>query len=158
MTKLKLNATNKISLTDGTEHDLASLKFELSQFKMPSNFVILANGISTKMDKERNTLGEFVETGKMTVTFKAYDRALVELAIANQLTEFGAPITIVIENQDSVPKFNLFEEDEFIPLSFENLSVMPKKIQKKSYSNGSMVDTWQFAELKVSAANYKIEK
>lgn len=158
MTKLKLSSTNKISLTDGTEHDLAALKSDLNQFKMPTKFVILANGISTKMDKERTTLGEFVETGKMTVTFKAYDRALVELAIANQLTEFGAPITIVIENQNSAPTFNLFEEDEFIPLTFENLSVMPKKIQKKSYSNGSMVDTWQFAELKVSATNYKIEK
>lgn len=158
MTKLKLNATNKISLTDGTEHDLASLKFDLNQFKIPTSFVTLANEISAKVEKERNTLGELIETGKMTVTFKVYDRALVELAIANQLTEFGAPITIVIENQDALPKFDQFEENEFIPLIFESLSVMPKKIQKKSYANGSMVDTWQFAELKVSATNYKIGK
>ncbi|QWH04602.1 hypothetical protein [Bacillus mycoides] len=156
VTKLKLNSTNKVSLTDGTDQDLATLKFDLKQFKMPKQFLTLANELSTKVDKERTSLGELVETGKMTVTFKVYDRALVELAIANQLTEFGAPITIVIENQDSLPILDAFESDEFIPISFDNLSVSPKKVQKKSYANGSMVDTWQFAELKVSATNYKI--
>lgn len=158
MTRLKLNSTNKVSLTDSTEHELASLKFDLTQFKIPTNFVALAAEISTKVEKERTALGELVETGKMTLTFKVYDRALVELAVANALTEFGAPITVVVENQDTIPKFENFDADEFIPLSFENLSVTPKKVQKKSYSNGSMVDTWQFAELKVSATNYKIGK
>lgn len=156
MAKLKLAATNKISLTDGTEQDLSILKFDLNQFKLPQNYVALAKEITTKADKERTTLGELVETGKLTISFKVYDRALVELAIANQLNEFGAPITIVIENQDSLPILDKFEADEFIPIIFENLSVCPKKVQKKSYANGSMVDTWQFAELKVSASNYKI--
>lgn len=156
MAKLKLAATNKISLTDGTEQDLSILKFDLNQFKLPQNYVALAKEIITKADKVRTTLGELVETGKLTITFKVYDRALVELAIANQLNEFGAPITIFVENQDSLPILDKFETDEFIPITFENLYVSPKKVQKKSYANGSMVDTWQFAELKVSATNYKI--
>lgn len=156
MAKLKLASTNKISLTDGTEQDLSILKFDLNQFKLPQNFVALAKEITTKADKERTTLGELVETGKLTITFKVYDRALVELAVANQLNEFGAPITITVENQDSLPILDKFEVDEFIPIIFENLSVNPKKVQKKSYANGSMVDTWQFAELKISAINYKI--
>lgn len=156
MAKLKLAATNKISLTDGTEQDLSVLKFDLNQFKLPQNFVALAKEITTKADKERTSLGELVETGKLTISFKVYDRALVELAIANQLSEFGAPITITVENQDSLPILDKFEADEFIPIVFENLSVSPKKVQKKSYANGSMVDTWQFAELKVSATNYKV--
>lgn len=156
MAKLKLAATNKISLTDGTEQDLSILKFDLNQFKLPQNFVALAKEITTKADKERTSLGELVETGKLTISFKVYDRALVELAVANQLSEFGAPITITVENQDSLPILDKFEADEFIPIAFENLSVSPKKVQKKSYANGSMVDTWQFAELKVSATNYKV--
>jgi hypothetical protein len=156
MAKLKLAATNKISLTDGTEQDLSILKFDLNQFKLPQNFVVLAKEITTKADKERTSLGELVETGKLTISFKVYDRALVELAVANHLSEFGAPITITVENQDSLPILDKFEADEFIPIAFENLSVNPKKVQKKSYANGSMVDTWQFAELKVSATNYKV--
>ena len=156
MAKLKLAATNKISLTDGIEHDLSILKFDLNQFKLPQNYVTLAKEISTKAEKTKTPLGELIETGKLTITFKVYDRALVELAIANQLNEFGAPITIIIEGQDSLPILDKFEIDEFIPITFENLTVSPKKVQKKVYSNGSNVDTWQFNELKVSATNYKV--
>lgn len=156
MTKLKLKTLNKISLTDGTEYDLGQLKFDLTQFKMPKHFVILSNEVTTKVDKERNQLGELIETGKMNITFKAYDRALVELAITNQLSEFGSPITINIEQLDSLPIFDGYEDDEFIPITFENLIVVPKKVQKKAYAQGNMVDTWQYAELKVRATNYKI--
>ena len=155
-TKLKLNATNKVSLTDGTEQDLANLQFDLKQFKIPKQFLFLTNEFSIKAEKERTPLGEYVETGAATLTFKVYDRALVELAIANQLTEYGSPITIVIEHQDSLPILDSYEEDEFIPITFSNLTVCPKKVQKKAYANGSMIDTWQFAELKVSASTYKI--
>ncbi|MGN4930616.1 hypothetical protein [Bacillus cereus group sp. MYBK14-1] len=77
MAKLKLAATNMISLTDGTEQDLTILKFDLNQFKLPQNYVALAKDITTKADKVRTTLGELVETGKLTITFKVYDRALV---------------------------------------------------------------------------------
>lgn len=154
--KLKLNATSKTSLTDGTEQNLGDLQFDLKQFKLPKQFLFLANEVSIKADKERTPLGEYVETGTTTITFKVYDRALVELAIANQLTEYGSPITIVIENQDSLPILESYEEDEFIPIIFNNLAVYPKKVQKKTYANGSMIDTWQFAELKVSASTYKI--
>ncbi len=132
MAKLKLAATNKISLTDGTEQDLSILKFDLNQFKLPQNYVALAKEITTKADKVRTTLGELVETGKLTITFKVYDRALVELAIANQLNEFGAPITIVVENQDSLPILDKFETDEFIPITFENLYVSVRKKFKKN--------------------------
>ncbi|MDF9505888.1 hypothetical protein P5808_28615 [Bacillus cereus] len=155
-TKLKLNATTKISLTDGTEQNLGDLQFDLKQFKLPKQFLFLANEVSIKAEKERTSLGEYVETGTTTITFKVYDRALVELAIANQLTEYGSPITIAIENQDSLPILDSYEEDEFIPIIFNNLAVYPKKVQKKTYANGSMIDTWQFAELKVSASTYKI--
>lgn len=155
-TKLKLNVTSKISLTDGTEQDLAILQFDLKQFKLPKQFLFLANELSIKAEKERTPLGEYVETGAMSLTFKIYDRALVELAITNQLTEYGSPITIVIEHQESLPILDSYEENEFIPITFTNLSVFPKKVQKKAYSNGSMIDTWQFAELKVSATSYKI--
>ncbi|WP_242226725.1 hypothetical protein [Bacillus cereus group sp. BfR-BA-01358] len=154
--KLKLNATSKTSLTDGTEQNLGDLQFDLKQFNLPKQFLFLANEVSIKADKERTPLGEYVETGTTTITFKVYDRALVELAIANQLTEYGSPITIVIENQDSLPILDSYEEDEFIPIIFNNLAVYPKKVQKKTYANGSMIDTWQFAELKVSASTYKI--
>lgn len=155
-TKLKLNATTKTSLTDGTEQNLGDLQFDLKQFKLPKQFLFLATEVSIKADKERTPLGEYVETGTTTITFKVYDRALVELAIANQLTEYGSPITITIENQDSLPILDSYEEDEFIPIIFNNLAVYPKKVQKKAYANGSMIDTWQFAELKVSASTYKI--
>lgn len=156
MAKLKLAASNKISLTDGTVHDLSILMFDLNQFKVPLNYVVLAKEISTKAEKKRTPLSELIETGKLTIIFKVYDRALVELAIGNQLNEFGAPISIVVENQDSLPILDKFETDEFIPITFEHISVNPKKVQKKAYSNGSSVDTWQFAEIKVTATNYKI--
>ena len=156
MTKLKLKTLNKISLADGTEHDLGQLKFDLNQFKLPKQFVVLNKDVTTKVEKEKNLLGELVETGKINLTLKVYDRALVELAIANQLPEFGSPITINIEQLDSLPILDGYDDDEFIPISFENLSVMPKKVQKKAYAQGNMVDTWQFAELKICASNYKI--
>ncbi|WP_242249013.1 peptidase [Bacillus cereus group sp. BfR-BA-01523] len=92
------------------------------------------------------------------ITFKVYDRTLVELAIANQLTYYDFPITIVIENQDSLPILDSYEENEFIPITFNNLAVYPKKVQKTTYANGSMIDTWQFTELKVSVSTYKLEK
>lgn len=156
MTKLKLKTLNKISIADGTEHDIGQLKFDLNQFKLPKNFVVLAKDLTTKVDKEKNQLGELVETGKINLTFKAFDRALVELAIANNLSEFGSPITINVEQLDSLPIFDNYDDDEFIPITFENLNVVPKKVQKKAYVQGNMVDTWQYAELKICASNYKI--
>lgn len=156
MTKLKLKTLNKISLTDGTEYDLGHLKFDLNQFKLPKHFVVLSKDVTTKVDKEKNQLGELIETGKINLTFKAFDRALVELAIANQLPEFGSPITINIDQLDSLPTFDGYDDDEFIPITFENLIVIPKKVQKKAYAQGNMVDTWQYAELKICATNYKI--
>lgn len=154
--KLKFNNINKISLTDGSKHDLGELKFDLTQFKIPKSFVILKNEVTAKVEKEKNKLGEMVETGLYSLEFKAYDRALVEVAISNNLTEYGSPITITIENQDSLPLLDSYDEDEFIPLTFEKLSVRPKKVQKKSYIDRKAIETWQFAELRVSAHSYKV--
>ncbi|WP_242249015.1 hypothetical protein [Bacillus cereus group sp. BfR-BA-01523] len=51
-TKLKLNATTKISLTDGTEQNIGDLQFYLKQFKPPKQFLFLANEVSIKAEKE----------------------------------------------------------------------------------------------------------
>ena len=154
--KLKFNNINKISLTDGSKHDLGELKFELNQFKIPKAFVILESEVTVKAEKEKNRLGELVETGLYNIEFKAYDRSLVEVAISNNLTEYGSPISIIIEKQESLPILGGYEEDEFIPLTFEKLTVRPRKVQKKAYSDGKSVDTWQFAEVRVSAISYKV--
>jgi len=154
--KLKFNNINKISLTDGSKHDLGVLKFDLSQFKIPKDFVILKNEVTAKAEKEKNRLGELVETGLYNIEFKAYDRSLVEVAITNNLTEYGSPITITIEKQDSLTILDDYEDDEFIPLTFEKLTVRPRKVQRKVYSDGKSVDSWQFAELRVSADSYKV--
>jgi hypothetical protein len=80
----------------------------------------------------------------------------VEVAISNNLTEYGSPISIFIEKQDSIPILDDYEENEFIPLTFEKLVVRPRKVQKKAYADGKTMDTWQFAELCVSVDSYKI--
>lgn len=156
MSKLKLNAISKISLTDGVEQDLGLLKFDLTQFNIPESFVFLAKDMVAKVEKSKNQLGELIETGTLTLTFKLYDRAMVEMAIMHNLNEFGSPITLVIENQTEVPNLKKYDDDELIPISLEYLTVTPKKVQKKAYSNNGMVDVWQYASLKISATNYKI--
>lgn len=154
--KLKLNSINKISLTDGSKHDLGALTFDLNQFKIPTAFVILKDEVTTKVEKMKNQLGELVETGTYSIEFKAYDRSLVEVAISNNLAEYGSPISIMIEKQNSLPILDGYEADEFIPLAFEKLAVRPRKVQKKAYADGKMMDTWQFAELRISADSYQV--
>jgi hypothetical protein len=51
--KLKLNSINKISLTDGSKHDLGTLTFDLNQFKIPKAFVILKDEVTIKVEKEK---------------------------------------------------------------------------------------------------------
>ncbi|MBO0449172.1 hypothetical protein JZO76_06430 [Enterococcus sp. MJM12] len=94
----------------------------------------------------------------MTVTFKAYDRAFAELVINNGGTELGSPISVVVEHLENLPILDGYEEDELIPVRFDNLQVHPKKIQKKSFvgEGKPMIDTWQFAALKVCATNYHL--
>jgi len=158
MKKLRLKNINKVSLTNGTKHDLGKLTFELNQFKVPHQFVMLKDGMEVKADKQKNTLGELIETGTHTITFKAYDRSLVEIAIQNELTEFGNPIDIVLEKAETIPSLETYIADEFIPIKFEGLTVKPHKVQRKVYANGQSVDSWQFAELRVSITGYKFEE
>jgi len=157
MKKLTLKNASKISLTNGTKHDLGKLNFDLAQFKIPQKFVMLKDEIEIRVDKERNSLGELIETGTHTITFKVYDRSLVEIAIQNELTEYGNPIDAVIEKVDTLPNLDSYSNVEFIPIKFEDLSVRPQKVQKKAYANGQSIDSWQFADLRVTVTSYKIE-
>ena len=157
MKTLQLKNANKISLTNGTKHDLGKLTFDASQFKIPNKFLILKDEVATKVDKKQNGVGELVETGTYTITFKAYDRALVELAMQNELTEYGSPIEIVFENADSLPILDQFTELDFIPIKFENLTIKPKRIQRKVFGHGQSLDTWQYADLKVNTTAYSLK-
>jgi len=125
MKKLKLKNAGKVSLTTGTKQDLGKLNFELSQFKIPQKFVMLKDHMEVKVDKVRNGLGELVETGTYTITFKVHDRSLVEIAMQNELTEFGNPIDVVLEKEDSIPILDNYSDNEFIPIKFEGLVVRP---------------------------------
>lgn len=158
MKKLQLKNANKISLTNGTKQELGKLEFDLKQFKIPKNFVLLKNEVEIKIDKEKNKTGELVETGTHTITFKVYDRSLVEIAMQNELTEYGSPIDVVIEKVTDIPNFDNYSEVDFVPIKFEGLIVKPLKVQRKVYANGQSVDSWQFADLRVSVTGYKVEE
>jgi hypothetical protein len=157
MKTLQLKNTQKISLTNGTTHDLGKLTFDASQFKIPTKFVILKDEVEIKVDKEKNSLGELVETGTYTITFKAYDRALVELAMQNELTEYGSPINVLLENADTLPILDQFTEIDFIPIKFEDLTIKPRKVERKVYVNGQSTGSWQYADLKVTTTAYALK-
>ena len=158
MAKLILKSSNLVSLNDSENIDLGDLKFDISQFKVPSAMVVQKDDFTSRVEKERNANGELVETGAYSITFKVYDRPFIELVLANGSTEIGSPITIVVENQDSLPIFDSFEDGEFVPIIFKGLHVKPRKVQKKSFvgQGKPMVDTWQYSELKIEAGSYTI--
>lgn len=158
MAKLILKSSNLISLNDSENIDLGDLKFDLSQFKVPSAMVVQKDDVTSKVERERNASGELVETGAYTITFKVYDRPFIEMVLTNGSTEIGSPISVVVENQDSLPIFDSFEDGEFIPITFKGLHVKPRKVQKKSFvgQGKPMVDTWQYSELKIEADSYII--
>lgn len=158
MKKLKLNTTTRKSVNDSEIHDLGELTFDSSQFNLPTYFVVAKNDIHAKIERAKNTVGEYTETGLFSITFKTYDRPFVELVINNNGTELGSPISVLVENQVDIPNLDLYEDDEFIPVKFENLKISPKKIQKKAFAgNGHpTVDTWQYAAIKITAANFKL--
>ena len=158
MKKLKLKNAGKVSLTTGTKQDLGKLTFELGQFKIPQRFVMLKENMEVRADRTRNQLGELIETGTHTITFKVHDRSLVEIAMQNELTEFGNPIDIVIEEVAKLPNLDHYSDDDFIPIKFEGLTVRPHKVQRKAYANGQSIDTWQFADLRVGVTGYKFEE
>lgn len=157
MTKLVLKTSNLQSLNDGGL-DLGALYFDLKQFKVPSAMLVQKEGVAVRVEKEMNANGELVETGKYALTFKVYDRAFIELILQNGGTEIGSPILIVVEGQDSLPILDSYEEGEFIPITFTELKVRPKKVQKKAFvaQGKPMVDTWQYLEIKIEAESYTI--
>jgi hypothetical protein len=158
MGKLILKSSKLYSLNDSENVDLGELNFDIKQFKIPSAMLVQKDDFSTRIEKEKNLNGELVETGKYTVSFKVYDRAFIELVLQSGSTEIGSPITVVVENQDSLPIFDDFEDGEFIPVVFNEISIKPKKVQKKTFvgQGKPMVDTWQYSETKIVAASYII--
>lgn len=158
MEKLILKATKLQSLNDSENIELGDLYFDINQFKVPTAMLVQKDGFSTRLEREKNSLGEFVETGKYTLTFKVYDRPFIELILQNGGTEIGSPISVVVEGQDSLPIFDNYEDGEFIPISFTGLKVKPKKVQKKAFvgQGKPMIDTWQYSELKIEADSYSI--
>jgi len=154
---LKKTELNKIPLTNGTKHNLATLTFDLSQFQLPTDYVMLKDEMTVKVDKEQNKLGELIETGTYTITFKVYDRSLVQMALENNLPSYGTPIDVVLEKVDKVPNLDKYEAVDFIPIKFEGLNIRPLRVERKVYSNGQSVNSWQFADLRVYVTTYKIE-
>lgn len=158
MAKLILKTSKQHSLNDSENIDLGNLNFDLTQFKIPQTMVVQKEGSSNRVVKEKNSVGELVETGKYNVFFEVYDRAFIEIILSNGGTEIGSPTTIVIEGQDSLPILDNYEDGEFIPISFNNLKVKPKKIQKKIFvgQGKPMAESWVFADIKVVADSYVI--
>ncbi|GIO28057.1 peptidase [Ornithinibacillus bavariensis] len=158
MAKLIMKSSKLISLNDSENIDLGELHFDISQFKVPSAMVVQKDDFTSRVARERNANGELVETGKYSIAFKVYDRHFIELVLGNGSTEIGSPITVVVENQDSLPIFDSFEDGEFIPITFKGLHVKPRKVQKKSFvgQGKPMVDTWQYSEIKIEAESYNI--
>ena len=156
--KLMIQKGTSISLNDSETVNLASLRFDFKQFKLPQRFVFAKSDIQMRMEREQTHVGEHVETGLMTLTFKVYDRAFVELVLNNGGTELGSPITIVVEHQEELPILDNYEDGELIPIRFNGLNVYPRKIQKKSFvgEGQPMIDTWQFAALKISVTSCQL--
>lgn len=158
MAKLILKSTKLHSLNDSQSIELSDLYFDIKQFKIPTAMVVQKDDFTARIEKEKNLNGELVETGKYILTFKVYDRAFIELVLQNGSTEIGSPITIVVEKQDSLPIFDNYEDGEFIPITFNGITVKPKKVQKKTFvgQGKPMVDTWQYSDIKIEAESYTI--
>lgn len=159
MDKLILKTNTLKNLNDG-KIDIGELTFDLNQFKVPNAMVFLKEGIKVKTEKAKNLNGELVETGKYTVDFPVYDLNFIKLVIQNGSTEIGNPINIIVEGQDKIPNVDAYEEGEFIPISFNEIKVKPKKVSKKVFvgQGKSMVDAWVYDDIKIEANNYTIGK
>lgn len=158
MSKLILKTSKLHSLNDTETVDLGALDLDLNQFKIPKAMLVQKEGVSNRVVKEKNANGELVETGKVNVFFEIYDRSFVELILNNGGNEIGSPITIVVEQQDDIPIFDSYVEGEFVPITFTNLKVKPKKIQKKIFvgQGKPMAESWIFADIKVIADSYTL--
>lgn len=160
MSNNKLILKNNIlhSVNDSSSVDLGELFFDISQFKIPTSMVVQKEGINAKLEKEKNLNGELVETGKLSLIFKIYDLNFIKLVIQNGSTEIGSPITVIVEGQDNLPILDVYEDGEFIPISFKDIKVKPKKVQKKIFigQGKPMVDAWVYDALKVQADAYTL--
>lgn len=158
MGKLILKNSNLYSLNDAEKIDLGDLKFDISQFKVPGAMVVPKEGITIKMEREKNFNGELIETGKHTIIFNVYDRNFIELVLQNGSSEIGSPITIVVEGQNDMLNLNNYEDGEFIPVTFSKLEIRPKKVLKKTFlgTGKGNADTWQYADIKIIAESYII--
>ncbi|MBO6386490.1 peptidase [Enterococcus casseliflavus] len=156
MTKLILKNSKLQALNDSENINIGELKFEMNQFKIPKSMVVQKEGLTTRIVKEKNAVGELVETGQYNIFFEVYDRSFIELILENGGTEIGSPITIVVENQDSIPILDNYEDGEFIPITFEKMSILPKKIQKKLFvgQGKPMAESWVFDDVKVISENF----
>ncbi|ODJ72296.1 peptidase [Brochothrix thermosphacta] len=156
MSKLILKSSKLHSLNDSENVDLGVYNLDLAQFKLPKAMVVQKEGTSSRVVKEKNSVGELVETGKYNLFFEVYDRAFIEIILNNGGTEIGSPTTIVIEGQDSLPILDNYEDGEFIPITFTNLNVRPKKVQKKIFvgQGKPMAESWIYADIKVVADSY----
>lgn len=160
MGKLILKSSKFYSLNDSENVDLGEFEFDIKQFKVPTSMLVQKDDFTTRIEKEKNLNGEWVETGKYIITFRVYDRQFIEIILQNGGTEIGSPISVVVKKQDSLPIFDNYEDGEFIPISFIGLKVKPKRVQKKTFvgQGKPMIDTWQYSEIKVEADNYIIDE
>lgn len=172
MSKLILKQAKLQALNDSEKVELSDFYFDLSQFNIPKLMVTLKEDIVIRAEKTRNAVGELVETGLYNLSFKVYDRNFIELVVSNGGTEIGSPITIVVEKYENnngfigvdhqndlyLPQLQSIQDDEFISIIFENIRVVPKKVEKKVFvKQGSpMAQTWAYSELKVTASNFSI--
>lgn len=160
MDKLILKNNGVLKNLNDLRNDLGTLELDLKQFKVPGAMVVLKEGIKIRIEKAKNLNGELIETGKYSVDFPTYDLNFIKLVIENGSTEIGNPINIIVEGQNDKPNLEIFEEGEFIPISFKGLKVKPKKVSKKIFvgQGKSMVDAWVYDDIKIKADSYIIGK
>lgn len=158
MTKLILKQSKLQKVNDSEDIDLSELKFDMNQFNIPKAMLVLAEGISGRTEKIKNELGELVETGLINLTFKVYDRPFIEMVLGNGGSEVGSPITVQVDKQSSMPDITMFQEGEFIPITFKNLIITPKKVKKGVFVGvgKGMVDSWQFDDIRLSADSFAL--
>lgn len=172
MSKLILKQAKLQALNDSEKVELSDFYFDLAQFNIPKKMVTLKDDIVVRAEKTRNAVGELVETGLYNLSFKIYDRNFIELVVNNGGTEIGSPITIVVEkyannngfigvdhqNELYLPQLQDTQDEEFISIIFDNIRVVPKKVEKKVFvKQGSpMAQTWAYSELKVIASDFNI--
>lgn len=156
MSKLILKQSKLQAVNDSEEINLSELRFDLNQFNIPKSMLFMNDGLTGRVEKIKNDLGELVETGFVNLTFKIFDRPFIEMVLGNGGTEIGSPISIQVDKQNSLPDLSMYQEGEFIPITFKNIHITPKKIKKGVFvgAGKGMVDSWQYDAVKISADSF----